>query len=169
MKRLLVTGSRNLTGERAENGMYHTLNAIMALLGADSHDIVLIHGGARGADTLADRAGRQLGMHIEPHPADWQAYGRAAGPIRNRQMVDLGADLCLGFPLGTSKGTWNCMRTAAKAGIPTLHCVDFSHLTVDGIPDPGATLAKDLLRRTLGSADGFQPVSSSLTVPVSPR
>ena len=149
MKRLLVTGSRNLTGERAQSGMYHALNAMTALLDVDPHDITLIHGGARGADTLADRAGRQLGMRIEPHPADWQAHGRAAGPIRNRQMVDLGADLCLGFPLGTSKGTWNCMRTAATAGIPTLRCVDFSHLTADGIPDPGATLAMRMVRHAL--------------------
>ncbi|MEU0952843.1 SLOG family protein [Streptomyces niveus] len=52
------------------------------------------------------------------HPADWDTYGKAAGPIRNREMAQAGADLCLAFPLGESRGTWNCVNECKKAGIP---------------------------------------------------
>jgi len=60
----------------------------------------------------------------EVHRADWKKYGRAAGPIRNKQMVELGADLCLAFPDHPkghgSRGTWNCVKLAQQAGIPVL-------------------------------------------------
>lgn len=51
-------------------------------------------------------------------PADWDKHGKAAGPIRNREMAQPGADLCLAFPLGESRGTWNCVNECKKAGIP---------------------------------------------------
>lgn len=57
------------------------------------------------------------GLPVEAHPADWRSCGRAAGLIRNQRMVDLGADLCLAFPLGESRGTWDCVARARKAGI----------------------------------------------------
>jgi Protein of unknown function (DUF2493). len=50
--------------------------------------------------------------------AAWDDFGKAAGPIRNREMAQAGADLCLAFPLGESRGTWNCVNECKKAGIP---------------------------------------------------
>lgn len=54
----------------------------------------------------------------------WTKYGRAAGPIRNKEMVRLGADLCLAFPDHPkgqgSRGTWGCIDLAHQAGIPIL-------------------------------------------------
>jgi len=52
------------------------------------------------------------------HAANWGDFGKAAGPIRNREMAQAGADLCLAFPLGESRGTWNCVNECKKAGIP---------------------------------------------------
>lgn len=80
--------------------------------------ITVVHGGARGADTIAGRIASAWGMDVEQHPADWRWHGRAAGPIRNSEMVQLGADVCLAFPLGRSPGTRNCMQLAEAAGIP---------------------------------------------------
>lgn len=80
--------------------------------------VTVIHGGARGADQLAGDLARRAGFTVEPHPADWVARGRAAGPIRNQAMVDAGADICLAFPIGPSPGTRDCARRAAAAGIP---------------------------------------------------
>lgn len=60
----------------------------------------------------------QEGVYEIKHPADWDLHGKAAGPIRNREMAQAGADLCLAFPLGESRGTWNCVNECKKAGIP---------------------------------------------------
>lgn len=37
---------------------------------------------------------------------------------RNAEMVNLGADVMLAFPLGQSAGTGGCMRLAEAGGIP---------------------------------------------------
>ena len=82
---------------------------------------VVIHGGARGADTLAGTAARILKMQVEVFPADWERYGKAAGPMRNQQMLDEGKpDLVLAFHehLEKSKGTKDMIRRAEKAGVP---------------------------------------------------
>jgi len=48
----------------------------------------------------------------------WDRQGNAAGPMRNKRMADLGAVLCLAFPKGESRGTWDCIKRANRAGIP---------------------------------------------------
>jgi hypothetical protein len=48
----------------------------------------LCHGGAKGADTIAGLIARELGKFVTEFPADWNRYGKGAGPIRNRQMLD---------------------------------------------------------------------------------
>lgn len=114
--RLLVTGSRNWT-DRAV--MWHALrNAWHELTGQGFEHVVLVHGAARGADSLAAQVWSAAGLTVETHPADWDGHGLEAGPIRNTHMVGLGAELCLAFPLGKSVGTRHCMREAERAGIP---------------------------------------------------
>jgi hypothetical protein len=81
-------------------------------------EVTVVHGGAKGADTIAAEFAKAFGMKVEAHLADWQAYHRAAGPLRNQKMVDLGADICLAFLMPDSKGTADCIRKAKKAGIP---------------------------------------------------
>lgn len=54
----------------------------------------------------------------ENHPAEWNVYGNAAGMIRNRFMIDLGATYGLALPQGSSPGTRNCCLYARNAGIP---------------------------------------------------
>jgi predicted Rossmann-fold nucleotide-binding protein len=49
---------------------------------------LLLHGGARGADAAIARAARQLGWPSLAMPAAWARHGRAAGPIRNRQLLE---------------------------------------------------------------------------------
>lgn len=102
-----------------------------ALLGhvwiARSPNPVLVHGGARGADTIAAQEFVELfGLRgtVEVHEAEWVTYGRYAGPRRNAEMVALGADVCLAFPLGASHGTRGCMALAEAAGIPVLNYGD---------------------------------------------
>lgn len=50
---------------------------------------MLLHGGARGADAAIARAAHQLGWSALVMPAEWRRHGRAAGPIRNRELLEL--------------------------------------------------------------------------------
>jgi hypothetical protein len=54
----------------------------------------------------------------EIFPADWERYGKRAGPIRNAEMVKAGADVVLAFPLPGGRGTQHTIRLAREAGIP---------------------------------------------------
>jgi predicted Rossmann fold nucleotide-binding protein DprA/Smf involved in DNA uptake len=47
----------------------------------------IISGGARGADQLAERYAKEKGISFEIYSAKWKQYGRAAGPIRNEEIV----------------------------------------------------------------------------------
>lgn len=81
----------------------------------------IIEGEARGADTLARLVGESLGWPVERFPAEWDRYGKAAGPIRNQQMLSEGKpDLVLAFhvDINSSRGTADMVRRAEKAGIP---------------------------------------------------
>lgn len=113
MKRLLITGSRNWRDRQ-------TIRDALAQAWRDLRPgpIVLVHGAARGADTIAADIWTRGGLPVEAHPADWNRDGLRAGPIRNQAMIDLGAHLCLAFPLGESKGTRHCISRARIAGIP---------------------------------------------------
>jgi SLOG family YspA-like protein len=72
----------------------------------------------KGADKIAYREAMRLGLEVECHPADWDRHGRAAGFVRNKEMVDAGADLVLAFWDGKSAGTRDTMTRAELAGIP---------------------------------------------------
>lgn len=80
---------------------------------------LILHGCCRGADTLAGLAAMVLGLPIQTFPADWEKHGLAAGPIRNRQMLDEKPDLVIAFhpDLSKSKGTADTVREAEKRGI----------------------------------------------------
>jgi hypothetical protein len=75
----------------------------------------VIHGGARGADTLAGEWARLRGISCTAYEANWALEGRAAGPIRNKRMLDEGIpDLVIAFPGG--RGTANMIRQARERG-----------------------------------------------------
>ena len=108
--RVLVCGDRHWTNEEVIRRELRSLTA----------PSVVIHGCARGADTIAGRVAKELGVTVEEYPAQWSLHGRAAGPIRNRQMLEQGKpDLVLAFhgDLAKSKGTKNMIEQASKAGV----------------------------------------------------
>jgi hypothetical protein len=108
-KRVLVTGSRGWTNVA---WLRHVLAEHFA------GDTVLVHGGARGADRLAADAWLEMGGQLECWSPDWGTQGKAAGFIRNKQMVKSGIDLCLAFWDGQSKGTEHTIDLCERAGVP---------------------------------------------------
>ena len=80
---------------------------------------LLIEGGASGADYMARRFAEWRGIPVKTFPADWDSHGRAAGPIRNKQMLDEGKpDLVVAFDGGI--GTANMVSQARAAGVRVL-------------------------------------------------
>jgi hypothetical protein len=79
---------------------------------------VLVHGAASGADAMAGRWAGANGVSVTTFPADWNRYGRSAGPRRNQAMVDSEPDLVVAFPGG--RGTADMVRRAEAAGIRVL-------------------------------------------------
>ena len=111
--RLLVTGGREFSDR----------DAVYAALNAANHKRtikVLIHGGARGADTLADDWARGLGIERLAFPVtdqEWKLLGKRAGHVRNQRMLDLGKpDGVIGFKGG--KGTQDMLFRARLAKLP---------------------------------------------------
>jgi len=112
--RVLVTGSRTwddvwVIREALENAA--------RLYG----DFILVSGACpTGADRIAENIWYELAGvdRVEQHPADWERYGNRAGFLRNEEMVNLGADLCLAFVKNNSRGALMTINMAEKAGIP---------------------------------------------------
>lgn len=112
--RLLVFGSRTFTDKAYVFGTLDSVN--------DDYPIdIVIEGEANGADTLAAEWARSREIPIEAYPANWNSHGRAAGPIRNRQMLVEGRpDLAVCFvdkPLQYSKGSKNMHNHLIAADI----------------------------------------------------
>ncbi len=79
----------------------------------------VIHGGARGADEGAGMWAESEGIKPTVYRADWRKHGKAAGPIRNRKMLEQGKpDLVVAFQGG--KGTANLIEQAREAGVRVL-------------------------------------------------
>ena len=110
--RVLVCGGRN----------YSNYKRVAEFL-ASIEPTVVIHGGARGADSLAGRWARENNVKEEVYPAKWNLYGRAAGPIRNRQMLEESKpDLVVAFPGGS--GTAHMIGIAVDNITPVLEVDD---------------------------------------------
>jgi YspA, cpYpsA-related SLOG family len=124
--RILVTGSRTWTDER------RIADALAQQYHCHEHPdcgipyrVVSGHC-PDGADAICELWASRMGWDVEPHPANWVTYGRAAGPIRNAEMVLLGADICLAFIKNGSRGASDCANKAEKAGIPTIRYTEDS-------------------------------------------
>ena len=105
--RVLVCGGRDFT----DWGMLCC--ALDSLL---RRPTVVIHGAARGADTLAGCWGELRRVPVWAFQADWEKHGHAAGPFRNAQMIAEGLpDLVVAFPGG--RGTADMVRQARGAGV----------------------------------------------------
>lgn len=122
MKRILICGGRDydnwpefcaaMDSFIADRG-WHT---IPDQYGNWLPEVTVISGGAQGADSMADQWAMINWCPFEEYKADWKTHGRAAGPIRNEQMLYEGTpDVVIAFPGG--KGTAHMMKIARKAGV----------------------------------------------------
>lgn len=128
----IVAGDRHATKNLWINSIAEQTANVLKHLKDDDHAIVL-HGAARGIDTLAaEWLSVYSQVAVESYPADWNTFGRAAGPRRNESMLGRLLDLrSSGYTVGvlafhdnldTSKGTGHMVRIARAAGVPVREC-----------------------------------------------
>ena len=110
--RVLVCGGRDFNRPEV---VHSALEAIEGMCAHLELEMVVIHGACpRGADAAVRSC--RASFWVMPYRADWKAHGRAAGPIRNQQMIDEAhPDMVLAFPGG--RGTADMVRRARKANI----------------------------------------------------
>lgn len=113
--RILVTGSRDWP-EEDWRVISDTLWEINPFVGREHW---LIHGGARGVDTIASNVIATWNWQVQRVTAQWAEHGRAAGPMRNQRMVDMNPDVCIVFRRNMSRGATDCGTRAERAGIKT--------------------------------------------------
>ena len=107
--RVLVYGGRDFTNHIVG---YYILDKLHKEFGFT----LVIDGMARGADTIGYNWAQTNGLPSERYPAQWDKYGKSAGPIRNKQMLDEGKpDIAVAFPGGT--GTSNMTKQLLEAGV----------------------------------------------------
>lgn len=110
--KLMISGSRSIRNLKI---IFDELEKIYA-----AHpDLILISGGAKGVDSIAEEWSRFRKLPIEQHKPDWSKYGKGAGIVRNKEMV-LAADYVLIFWDGESKGTKSVIDFCEKQGKPYL-------------------------------------------------
>lgn len=123
MLRIFVTGSRNWTDR---NRLYTAIEAVCKARGHwnplndTAKDVTIVHGAAKGADTLADDWAKTFLAEREPYPADWEQYGKAAGPMRNTLMAKSHPDVCLAFLQPGSVGTVHAIKQAKKYDVEVI-------------------------------------------------
>ena len=83
---------------------------------ADVPVTMIVWGGARGVDTMANQWAKANGIRRRVIRADWDRYGKAAGPIRNGVMVRA-SDMVVAFWDGKSSGTGDMIRQSKSAGL----------------------------------------------------
>lgn len=112
MIRLLICGGRHYTN-------YALIRQAVIDLGGKEAIEIVIEGDQWGADKLGGRAGDELGIPVQPEPAEWKKFGNNAGPIRNQAMIDKWhPTYFLAFPDPGSRGTWDMVHRAEYHRIP---------------------------------------------------
>lgn len=114
--KLIIAGSRDLTGEAWRLLTWDAVNVACVNFGWEPTDILC--GMATGIDKHGYDYAAEGGLVIHEHPANWDEHGAAAGPIRNREMAKH-ADGCIVIHHG-SKGSRNMIQVAKDFNVQGL-------------------------------------------------
>lgn len=115
VRKILVTGDRD----------WDDITTVVEVLKRYPPETVLIHGACRGADIICAAVAEALGFVVRGYPADWDGLGKAAGPVRNQQMLTLEntvvepIDVVLVFHdnIASSRGTADMVKRSEKEGL----------------------------------------------------
>ncbi len=120
--RYLVCGTRNYVG-------FQMMRRVLSRLRKDD---VVIEGEARGADMMARNLARELGLECLAFPANWDKFGKAAGVLRNQEMLKQGRPDCVyAFYMNeadynNSRGTRDMVKRSISAGVRVVEFIGSS-------------------------------------------
>ena len=116
MTRVIIAGSRNFNDQDLFDNSIHD-----TLIRYETDELEIVSGGCSGADRMGEEYAEEWGIKCTVFPADWDTYGRAAGPIRNEQMTKYAAaadrGILVAFPIGESLGTRNMIKLSKRYGL----------------------------------------------------
>ena len=113
VKRVVVAGCRDYNNyDEAKQHIDFCISDIRK-----KYTIIFVSGGCRGADMLGEQYAKQNGYKIERYPAEWDKYGKSAGPKRNKKMAEA-ADYIICFWDFKSKGTKTMINYAQEFNKP---------------------------------------------------
>ena len=105
--KIVIAGCRNYNNyEEAKTYINLCISNIR-----NGNKIIILSGGASGADKIGERYAKENGFEVELYPADWDKHGRSAGPIRNKLMAE-NCDCVICFWDGKSRGTKSMIEYA---------------------------------------------------------
>lgn len=107
MKRIAIVGSRD----------FKNLHRVIAYVDSLPETTIVVSGGARGVDTVAEQVANRRGLQTHIFYAQWKRYGKSAGMRRNREMIDT-VDEVVAFWDGQSRGTEQAIAYAKANNIP---------------------------------------------------
>ena len=112
--KIIISGDRNATFD--DHGLI-----IKEFINSLEDDCIIIHGDCRGVDKIAGFYSKVRGLEVQTKAAEWKKHGKAAGPIRNQEMLNEKPDLVVLFhpDIEKSLGTRNMRDIARKANITT--------------------------------------------------
>lgn len=113
IKRVVIAGCRNYNNyDEAKRYIDFYLSNI-----CKKNKIIIVSGGASGADAIGEQYAKENGFAVEKYLADWKTFGKSAGPRRNKQMAKV-SDFVICFWDGVSKGTKSMIEYAKECNKP---------------------------------------------------
>lgn len=102
----IIAGPRDYTNKAQA---FQLLDIVFSVTKPDK----VLSGGATGMDEIGELWAIENGIPVEVHKADWNKYGKSAGPKRNEAMAKI-ATHCVVIWQGKSRGSKNMIETAKR-------------------------------------------------------
>ena len=115
--RIIICGGRHF---KDYNALESLVDSVLVEKGLSNNEVEIVSGHCEGADMLGELYAEKHGIICKVFPAEWENYGRAAGPIRNSQMIEYASEsaipIVVAFVSPRTKGTTDTVNKAIKRG-----------------------------------------------------
>lgn len=108
-----ITYNIGIVGSRNFNKWDLLVSEMNKIIDTYGHPDSIISGGAKGADSMAEKWANNNGCKMVIHRALWEIYGKRAAYLRNKDIVR-DSDILLAFPSKNGRGTQMTINLSQK-------------------------------------------------------